>query len=75
MEFQIFPKFKKVQNFLGEGGGGQENCGLFPLFVTFLNWNASLRVCISFLKRTECFIVSKAFDISITQERSLNHLI
>ena len=21
IEFQIFPKFKKVQNFLGEGGG------------------------------------------------------
>ena len=42
IEFQIFPKFKKVQNFLGEVGG-QEECGFFPLFVTFFNWNASLR--------------------------------
>ena len=41
IEFQIFPKFKKVQIILGEGGG-QENCGLFPLFGTFFNWKASL---------------------------------
>ena len=26
------------------GGGGQEECGLFPLFGTFFNWNASLRL-------------------------------
>ena len=37
---QIFPKFKKVQNILGEGG--QEDGGLFPLFVTFFNSEASL---------------------------------
>ena len=40
--FLIFPQFKKVQNILGEGGGDQENCGLSPLFVTFLNSDASL---------------------------------
>ena len=33
IENQFFPKFKKVQNILG--GGGQENYGLFPQFVTF----------------------------------------
>ena len=28
----------------GVGGeGGQENCELFPLIVTFFNWKASLR--------------------------------
>ena len=42
VKFQIFPKFKKVQIILGEGGG-QENCGLFPLFGTFFNLNASRR--------------------------------
>ena len=41
IKFPIFPKFKKVQNILGEGWG-QENFGLFPLFGTFLNPMASL---------------------------------
>ena len=40
IKFPIFPKFKKVQNILGEGG--QENCGLFPLFVTFFIWDSPL---------------------------------
>ena len=31
IEFQIFPKFKKVQNFLGEEGGGVKmNVDFFP---------------------------------------------
>ena len=40
IKFRIFPKFKKVQNILGEGV--QDNCGLFPFFVTFFNSEASL---------------------------------
>ena len=42
IKFQIVPKFKKVQIVGGEGG--QENCGLFPLFVTFSNSEASLNL-------------------------------
>ena len=45
IKFQIFPKFKKVQNILG---GGQDNGGLFPLFVTFLNSEASLMKVLCF---------------------------
>ena len=41
IENQIFPKFKIVHIILGEGGG-QENYGLFPQFVTFSFWNAPL---------------------------------
>ena len=41
-QFQIFPKFKKVQNFLGEGGGGKDDLGLFPFFGTFFKTKASL---------------------------------
>ena len=54
-QFQIFPKlgtrggrqisnFSQIQkspNHPRGGGGGQENCGLFPLFGTFF-FNASL---------------------------------
>ena len=29
-----------------------------------------IKVCISFLKRTECLILSKAFDISIIQVKT-----
>ena len=41
IENQIFPKFKIVHIILG--GGGQENYGLFPQFVTFPFWMAPLR--------------------------------
>ena len=41
MKFPIFPKFKKVQNIIGEGGD-QENGGLFPLFVIFFDSGVSL---------------------------------
>ena len=55
-QFQIFPKlgtrgghqisnFSQIQkspNHPGGGGGGQETYGLFPLFVTFFNLEASL---------------------------------
>ena len=40
IENQFFPKFKIVQIILG--GGGQENFGLFPQFVTFFVWKAPL---------------------------------
>ena len=36
IENQIFSKFKIV--LIIRGGGGQENYGLFPQFVTFLFW-------------------------------------
>ena len=41
----LFPKFKKVHIFVGEGeagGGDQENYGLFPLFGTFFNSDDSI---------------------------------
>ena len=55
-QFQIFPKLgtgggHRISNFsqiqkspkLPRGGEGQEECGFFPLFVTFFNSDASLR--------------------------------
>ena len=56
MAHRSFPKLgtggggHRISNFsqiqkspkLPRGGGGQGNCGLFPLFGTFFNWNASL---------------------------------
>ena len=56
-QFQIFPKlgtrgeghrisnFSQIQKSPKHPGGGedQENCGFFPLFVTFFDWEASLR--------------------------------
>ena len=60
-QFQIFPKlgkgrgghriskFSQIQKspkLPRGGGGGQEQCGLFPLFVTFFNWNASLSMSV-----------------------------
>ena len=41
IENQFFPKFKIDHIILG-GGGGQENYGLFPQFVTFSFWKAPL---------------------------------
>ena len=42
IENQFFPKFKKVQIFLGEGGGmGQENYGLFPQIMVFFYFEPS----------------------------------
>ena len=32
----------------GRRGGGQENCGLFPLFVTFFNSEASLTIRLAY---------------------------
>ena len=52
-QFKFFPKLGPISNFSliqnspnhpRGGGGGQENYGLFPLFVTFSNLDASLRV-------------------------------
>ena len=43
--FQIFPKnqfFSQIQNSPNYPGAGQENYGLFPQFVTFFVWIASL---------------------------------
>ena len=40
IKYHFFPKFKIVHIILG--GGGQENYGLFPQFVTFSFWNAPL---------------------------------
>ena len=62
IKFPIFPKFKKVQIILGEGGS-QENCGLFPLFVTFFNLEASLRKRDMTLKQLNLvLIVFKALE-------------
>ena len=36
-----FSQIQKRSNCQGEGG--QENCGLFPLFVTFFIWDSPLR--------------------------------
>ena len=41
IENQFFPKFKKVQIILGEGGG-QENYGLFPQIMVFFILNRTL---------------------------------
>ena len=38
-QFPTFPSFKIVHRILG---GGQENYGLFPQFVTFFVWKAPL---------------------------------
>ena len=60
-QFQTFPKLgmrggsHQISNFSQiqkspkhpGGGGDQENWGLFPLFVTFFNSEASLRLSIS----------------------------
>ena len=40
IKFRIFPKFEKSKTAWGRGG--QENGGLFPLFKTFFNSEASL---------------------------------
>ena len=42
IKYHFFPKFKIVHIILG--GGGQENYGLFPQFVTFSFWNAPLNL-------------------------------
>ena len=34
-KFKFFPNSKKSKSSYRRGGGGQENGGLFPLFVTF----------------------------------------
>ena len=43
IENQFFPKFKKVQIILGEGGG-QENYGLFPQIMVFFILNRPLSI-------------------------------
>ena len=64
IKFQIFPKFKKGQIILGEGGGGggQENCGLFPLFGTFF-FNASLMSRTTWNSRVQFLTSLKQFWI------------
>ena len=74
-QFQIFPKLgtgggHRISNFSqiqkspklprGGVGGGQDNCGLFPLFGTFFNWNASL----SLLNLFDFISLSNLFDSS-----------
>ena len=42
IKFPIFPQIQKSPKHPG-GGGGQENYGLFPYFVTFFNLKAPLK--------------------------------
>ena len=44
LKFQFFSQIQKSPKLPRGGAGGQEECGFFPLFVTFINSEASLRV-------------------------------
>ena len=49
IENQFFPKFKKVQIILGEGGG-QEIYGLFPQIMVFSILNRPLNLSVVLLR-------------------------
>ena len=45
-QISIFSQIQKSPKHPG-GGGDQENCGLFPLFVTFFHSEASLKMLLT----------------------------